>query len=293
MSLLDADTLRGLDALQGALRGQVRGQRAGDHRSLRKGPSVEFAEHRPYAPGDDLRRIDWNAYGRLDELVVRLSAAEEDVTLHLLVDASESMATGTPTKWHEAQRIAAAVGYASLTSGERVSLTVSLGGRTAPAAPLRGRGAWSRFERALESIVPEGRSCLDEAARRAITGPSGRDAAAVVLSDALDEGATLRCLALLSAARHSTTFVHLLSQDELDPRLDDDATLVDVETGERLDVAVDPGLLRAYSAKLDAFCREVETECQRRGVRYLAAFAAPPLLTLMARLFAAPARGAR
>ena len=101
-------------------RGRVKGER----RSLRRGHSVEFCDYRAYGVGDDLRYVDWNIYGRLDRLHVKLFVDEEDLCLHLIVDASASMNFGTPSKLDCAVRIAAALGFVGLVNLERVGVGV-------------------------------------------------------------------------------------------------------------------------------------------------------------------------
>lgn len=270
-TLLDPAFVRSLEGLRVALRRRVQGTRAGDHRTHRRGLSVEFAEHRPYTPGDDPRRIDWNAYARLGDLVVRLFVAEEDVTVHLLVDSSASMGFGAPSKLHRAQHLAAALGYLALTGSERVALSVSADGLARPSAPLRGRPAVPRLLAQLDALTPRGEAPLDSAAQRLLAGPSGRSAVAVVLTDALDDGGALRACARLAAARHDVTLVHLLCDDELHPAPDDGA-LVDSETGERLELARDDDALERYHHHLARWLADTAAACAKKGVRYVQAF---------------------
>ncbi len=271
-TLLDPAFVRSLEGLRVALRQRVKGVRAGDHRTHRRGQSVEFAEHRPYTPGDDPRRIDWNAYARLGDLVVRLFVAEEDVTVHLLLDASASMGFGTPSKLSRARRLAAALGYLALTGTERVSLSVSAADLARPVPALRGRAAVPALLKHLDALRPVGHAPLEQAASRAVTGPSGRSSVAVVLTDALDQGASLRACWRLAAARHAVTLVHLLCDDELRPPPDDVGTLVDSETGESLDLALDDEALERYQTHLRAWLADLAGQCARRGVRYVRAF---------------------
>src|ERR1700675_394857 len=112
--LLGPDVVRGLQGLRWrlALRARSGGGRA--HVARRRGGSSELQEHRPYAPGDDLRRIDWAAYARTGEPVLKVFRAEEDVVARILCDASASLGCGEPPKLHTARRLAAAIGYMTL-----------------------------------------------------------------------------------------------------------------------------------------------------------------------------------
>jgi uncharacterized protein (DUF58 family) len=283
-SLLDPAFVRELEQLRVELSRRIAGVRVGEHRSLRRGASVEFAEHRAYAPGDDPRRVDWNAFARLGELVVRLYAAEEDVTVHLVVDASRSMAFGEPTKLSVAARVAAAIGYLCLTGSERVSLSVSVGAEVATRATLRGRRKLPELLSALEAIDAKGRGPVERAVDVLLARHAGRPGVAVVLSDLFDEGAAISAARKLSAARHETAVVHTLSAAELDPEALGEATLVDSETGERLDLALDDATLEAYRARLSAWRADAEGALRKRGVRYVRAFPGDGLRDVVARV---------
>src|SRR3954470_16961757 len=124
-SLLDADFVRELSLLRRRLKVDVRSGGAGEHVARRRGGSAEFQEHRPYEPGDDLRRIDWLAFARSGQPVTKLFRAEEDTMVRIVLDASASLDFGTPSKLEAARRVAAAVGYLALASGQRSELWVA------------------------------------------------------------------------------------------------------------------------------------------------------------------------
>src|SRR5438552_14080060 len=129
-TVFDEAFLRQLERLLLLLRAPVRGGLKGGRRSVKRGQSVEFADYREYALGDDLRQLDWNVLARLEKLFVKLFIEEEDVTITILLDGSASMATGTPDKLQCAKRAAAAPGYIGLASEDRVAVS-GTGGRTA------------------------------------------------------------------------------------------------------------------------------------------------------------------
>ena len=114
--LFDEAFLRRLERLAVLSRRAMAGQMQGERRSPKRGQSVEFADFRPYAPGDDFRRIDWNAYARLERFFLKLFVEEQDLTVHLLVDTSPSMDWGEPNKLRFALRAAGALGYVALVS---------------------------------------------------------------------------------------------------------------------------------------------------------------------------------
>ena len=129
-TVFDEAFLRQLERLLLLMRSPVRGGLKGGRRSVKRGQSVEFADFRDYALGDDLRQLDWNVLARLEKLFVKLFVEEEDVTITVLLDGSASMASGLPNKLQFAKRAAAALGYIGLASEDRVTVSV-LGGRVA------------------------------------------------------------------------------------------------------------------------------------------------------------------
>lgn len=261
-----------MERLRLALRRRVAGARVGEHRAFRRGASVEFAEHRPYTPGDDPRRIDWNAYARLGELVVRLFVAEEDVTVRLLLDASASMGFGAPAKLDVARRLAAGLGYLALRGSERVALLVGAEDAVAQAPVMRGRERVHALLAALDAARAGGSTRLDLAADRVLARRATGPGVAVLFGDLLDDGATVRAATRLAAARHEVVVVHVLCEEELDPGADGATALIDGETGEALDLVLDADARGAYRAELARFLDESARALRRVGARYVQAF---------------------
>src|SRR5262245_632799 len=160
-----------LERLALASRRTFRGRVKGERRSPRKGQSVEFSDYRPYGIGDDLRYVDWNIFGRLDRLHVKLFVDEEDLCLHLLVDASSSMGFGHPTKLEYASRLAGGLGFVGLVNHERVGVGILRERMTEGWSPVRGRNQFPNLADFLSQLEPAGATNLNESlgnyARRA------------------------------------------------------------------------------------------------------------------------------
>ena len=139
--LLSPQLLAQLERLELVSRKVFRGRMKGERRSNRKGQSVEFADFRNYVAGDDLRFIDWNTYARLDRLFLKLFLEEEDLHFYALIDASRSMDFGTPTKFHYAKQLAAALGFIGLVRADRVRIETLGQPAGQPGPVLRGRPA--------------------------------------------------------------------------------------------------------------------------------------------------------
>src|SRR3954447_3410753 len=137
--LFDSTFLRKLDRLALLTRRAMAGDMQGDRRSPRRGSSVEFADFRSYVAGDDIRQIDWNLYARMERFFLKLFVAEEELTIHLLVDNTASMDWGEPNKFLYARRAAGAVGYIALASLGHVTVTALAAGAAGQLPGVRGK----------------------------------------------------------------------------------------------------------------------------------------------------------
>jgi uncharacterized protein (DUF58 family) len=267
-TVFDEKFLRQLERLLLLMRSPVRGGLKGGRRSVKRGQSVEFADYREYALGDDLRQLDWNVYARLEKLFVKLFIEEEDVTITLLVDASASMATGSPQKLTFAKRAAAALGYIGLASEDKVAVSALSGRTSRRRAALRGSGRVFRLLADLSAIEPaDGPTDLVAAARHAAAQLHGRGIV-VLLSDLLDPGAD-RVVRELAATGSELIVMHILSPEELDPALEGDLRLVDTETGEKVDITADLATIDAYKERVAAWKEGFADIAAKRRASYV------------------------
>ncbi len=275
-SLLDPAFVAELEVLRRRLEVRARSGRMGERGARRRGASVEFEDHRPYAPGDDLRRIDWAAYARSGEPVLKLFRADEDVVVRLVCDASLSMRVGNPSKLEAAKRIAAAIGYMALAGGERAQLVEATDRAAIRSASSRGKAGLAALLRAVSEVGPSGKTDLG-AAIDAVLRRSGRPGALVVISDFFDPGPVIPALTKASAAGHDVSLVQVLAPEELDPTLEGDLTLQDVETGDVLDVTVDGAAILAYRDRLHQLFSGLRAHARRFGSAYVRALSDGPL----------------
>lgn len=279
-TVFDEGFLRQLERLQLLMKRPVRGGLKGGRRSVKRGTSVEFADFRDYSLGDDLRQLDWNVLARLEKLFIKLYVEEEDITIHFLLDASASMVAGEPPKLLFAKRAAAALGYIGLASEDRVAVTslASRAGRRQVA--LRGSGRVFRLLAALSTIsAADGPTDLVASARHAAAQLTGRGVI-VLLSDLLDPGAD-RVIRELAATGSEVIVLHVLSPEELDPTLEGDVRLVDVESGDGIDVTVDLATIDDYKGRLAAWQEGFADLAAKRGVSYVPISTDLPLADLV------------
>ena len=267
-TVFDEVFLRQLERLLLLMRSPVRGGLKGGRRSIKRGQSVEFADYRDYSMGDDLRQLDWNVYARLERLFVKLFVEEEDVTITLLIDASASMATGHPAKLLFAKRAAAALGYIGLASEDRVAVSALSGRIARRRASMRGSGRIFRLLADLSSIEPaDGPTDIVAAGRHAAAQLHGRGVV-ILISDLLDPAAD-KIIRELAATGSELVILHVLSPDELDPQIEGDLRLVDIETGEGVDVTADLATIDAYKDRLATWKAGLADLAAKRRASYV------------------------
>jgi uncharacterized protein (DUF58 family) len=240
----------------------------GERLSRRKGQSVEFADYRNYVVGDDLRFLDWNLYGRLDRLFIRLFLEEEDLHFYILIDNSLSMNFGSPTKLHYAKQVAAALGFVGLVNMDRV-MVEAFNDRIVQSMPAaRGRRSMWRLMEFLEKLEPAGPSDLAVALRTFSLKCSGKGVV-VLISDFMDKDGYDEALRYLIARQLDIYVLQILSQEEIEPKIVGDLKLVDAEDDDVAEITVSAALLNRYKKNLNAFRSRLAEFCNRRGVSYL------------------------
>ncbi|MCU0685032.1 MAG: DUF58 domain-containing protein [Polyangiaceae bacterium] len=289
--LLSPDFLQELEALRRRLVVRAASGSAGERRSRRRGSSAEFEDHRPYSTGDDPRRIDWSAYARTGEPVIKLFRAEEDSVVRLLVDASASMRFGEPSKFDAARRFAAALGYMALAGSERAQLLGLREGRLEARPPSRGRVGVGRLLRELGALEASGAgglaSAIDLGLRQA-----ARPGWLVVLSDFFDPGTVTAALGRARAAGHVLGLVQVVAPEEIAPTFEGDLCLVDAETGQSVELSADADALNAYMRRFEALSASLEAFAKRHGATYLRLRSDEPVLPPLRRFVLGTTAGA-
>jgi uncharacterized protein (DUF58 family) len=275
-TLLDPAFVRELEALRRRVQVAVRSGGAGELAARRRGGSAEFQDHRPYAAGDDLRRVDWAAFARTGEPVLKLFRSEEDSVLRVLVDASASLGFGTPAKLDVAQRLAAAIGYLALANGQRVQVLVArepsgaARGRSLEriGAPRRGRDSLAALLGDLAAPLAGGSADLARALESAVQR-SARPGQLLVVSDFLDPGPVTHALSRACAAGHQVALLQVLAREEMEPSLDGDFSLVDAESQTEVELGMDATAIDAYVRRLAGLIEELRAWSRRHRASYV------------------------
>lgn len=262
--------------------GQARAQR----KTQIVGSGLEFADHRNYSPGDDMRNLDWKVFGRTGKLFLKLFEEEEDLHIYFLVDCSASMHLGTPDKLSYAKSIAAALAYIGLSNMDRVCIipfSSRLDGRM---PPTRGKAQIFKIFDFLSSIEVGQHTSLQEAFRTFVT-QNKRRGVVCVLSDFYDPTGFEEGLNFLRYHRFDPIMIHIFDERELNPTLAGEMQLVDCETGEVREVTVTESILRRYRQVWQDFCDELEGYCSQRDILYFRVPIQLPFDELVLRIFRA------
>ena len=268
--LFGPDFARRLERLKWILRRRLAGGGEGDRPGRRKGGLIEFADHRDYAPGDDVRYVDWNVFLRLEKLTVKEFAKEEDVPLLLLLDVSASMGDADEGKFRFARRLAAALGFVSLASRNPVRVLAFCEGERTHSRPFHGSDGLPGLLRFLEPLSPRGRTGLPAALREArASSPPGT--LTVLVSDLLDPGDPIQALAALATRGREVCVLRVVAPTEAAPALGGPVTLVDVETGETLDLDLGEPELERFRAARRAHEETFQRLARAHGIRFVSA----------------------
>ena len=269
--LIDSHLMARLDQLDVISRKIFAGKIQGERRSKRRGVSVEFADYRHYAHGDDLRFVDWNIYARLDKLFLKMFLEEEDLSLILVLDASTSMDWGEPNKFIFCQRLAMALGYIGLTNHNRVTLCSFSNGELSRLSNLRGKRRIREMGEWILNQESTGDSRFNDAMKSLALSRQGKGVM-IILSDFMFKEGYEKGLRYLSGGGYDTFLMQTLSPEEIDPGkhgLAGDLRLTDIEDEDTAEVTISAPLLKRYKENLDAYCGQLREFAVRRNVMHM------------------------
>jgi uncharacterized protein (DUF58 family) len=260
--VFDEDFYRKLENISIKARMTLSDGAAGGRKSKAKGSSVEFSDFREYTPGDDFRRIDWNAYGRFDRLFLRLFMEEREALLNIFLDCSRSMDFGDKNKAAMALRIAAVLAYLALNNLDRVCLNRLQDNTVVPSSSYMGKSSFQRALQYLEATDFSGLTNLSDCIKRRELKSRG---IAVVISDFFTEGSVEEAVKYLAYKKQQAVFIQILCDEEINPPLEGQMRLVDSETGNEMNLTVNQKLLKIYSNKLKSMQMSIKAAAKKYG----------------------------
>ncbi|TPV96324.1 MAG: DUF58 domain-containing protein [Myxococcales bacterium FL481] len=285
----DESFLRQLELLSVVSRRLLRGRQRGERKTRKVGSGLEFADHREYSAGDDIRNVDWNIQARLGQTLVRLFDEDEDLPLRLVVDVSDSMATREAGKLIYAQKIAAALAYVGLAGLDRVGLSCMSRAVHETLPAVRGKGRIFRVFEFLRQAPRGGPTDLRAGCAR-VAAESAQAGVTVVISDFYDLDGAFDGLNLLRFRQHQVVCVQVLDPVEADPRqsgLRGDVNLRDCEGSEAFEVTLKPSVLDAYHDAHERFCQTLGRAGTGPRIPYFRARIDDPFEDVVLRMFRA------
>ena len=280
--ILDGDFLDRLDAATLLLKTPMTGFFGGSRRARSYGNTVEFADFREYFPGDDIRRIDWNVYARFEKYFIKLFTDERQMHNQIYIDCSASMACGRPEKAAAALRVAAAFGYLSVASMDRVSYKLMKETTLEDIGfKITNKDSFYRAAQVLEDVEFEGDLDLE----KAIVGseaPGHDDGLTIIISDFMTESNWKKAIDFLLYHRREVMLIQVMSPDELYPDFDGrvhmmDSEALDIADGRNMRVVVTKKMVEAYQKAFDEYEKEIIDFCAARNVTFFTVLSDDPI----------------
>ncbi len=283
-SAFDSEFLKKLEYLYIVSKKIFSGRIKAERRSTRRGVSVEFADYRNYTPGDDFRYIDWNAFARLDELLLKLYEEREDLHIYFLVDVSQSMTYGELPKLIYAKRVAAALAYIGLSNLDRIGITAFNTTDMNRLPTERGKAKIFTVLNFLDQINGSGETDMEHAFQNFVH-QTKRRGLVVLISDLFDPKGFTAGLNMLKFQKHDLFVIHIIDEKEAEPSLLGDYHLVDVETDQLRPVTINENHIKRYQALFQKYCDDLDRYCRQREISLVRTMTKAPFEELILRIF--------
>jgi uncharacterized protein (DUF58 family) len=283
--LFNEEFLKKLEYLFVVSRKLFQGMLQAQRRVKKVGSGVEFSDHRTYSPGDDMRYIDWSAYGRSERLLLRLFQEEEDLFIYMLVDISASMHYGDPPKINYAKQVAAGLAYAGLANLDRVGIIPFAGNVAGRLPPTRGKGQIFKILNFLRGSKQTKGTTDTKTTANSFVHQNKRRGLAFVISDFYDPKNYQEGLNYLRYNKYDVVAIHVFDPTEATPDLSGDLEIVDCETGEARPVTITSGVLEAYKKEHAKYLNEVKDFCKKNQMQYTQAPTTTPFDELILKIF--------
>ena len=241
----------------------------GGRKSKAKGVSVEYSDYREYAPGDDITRIDWNAYGRFDKFFVKVFMEEREGVFNFFIDKSKSMDYGLVNKKDTALKVVAALSYIVLNNLDRVNISTMDSGSIENIKSAAGNKAFQRILRELESLEFKGSTDLTKSIKKRPLTPRG---VSVIVSDFFNNQGMKdleEALKYLAFKKQDIILVQILSEEELNPDFNNEITFIDSETNENIKMSLTPSIIKEYKSTLKIYKKSIEDLVRKYGGKFI------------------------
>lgn len=266
---IDETFLQRVETLQTVLKNNIAGLFGGNHKSKTYGSSCEFVDYRNYVPGDDITKIDWNAYARFETLYLKLYLDERQLHTKIYIDASQSMAFGDGKKAEMALKVAATLAYLSVTELDRVSIFVIRDSEvTEVISSLSGRERYFAEITKLNDVEFGGNCFISDALLPTQVGYG--DGLSVIISDFLTDADYESAIDYLADKRRDLMCVQVLTGEELNPKVRGKNVFFDSETaGKTYRKNINREVMRAYREAVAYVQDRLRGYCNARGAEYV------------------------
>ncbi len=264
--LFDKEFFQKLNRLKLAMNIRIDKGMSGARKSSAKGSSVEFSDFREYIPGDDIRRIDWNVYGRLDKLFIKQFMEEKEAFYHIFVDSSASMNFGEKKKSDMALKLAAVFVWLVQKQLDRVEILTLSDGRLDRTSPITGRSSFARMLDELEKVSFSGTTGINEAISRAKINGRG---VTIIISDFLDPEGIDEAIKFLTFKRQEVMLLQVLAHEEIE--FDEEGTFAikDMETSDEVRVTMSRQTIKNYQKTLESHNQKIQRLAKKYGCAYM------------------------
>ncbi|MBR1866554.1 MAG: DUF58 domain-containing protein [Lachnospiraceae bacterium] len=239
---------------------------SGIRKSGAKGSSVEFSDFREYMLGDDIRRIDWNAYGRTDKLYIKQFMEEKEGRFQIFIDTSKSMCFGEIPKSTMALQVAGALSYIILNNLDRVYIHEMKENSVTQGKGVTGASAFPHILAALNRIFFDGRTTLN---KTILSRPVAVGGVSVIISDFLDKEGIEEAVKYLAYKKQTIVLIQILSKEERQIAYEGTVNILDVETGERVKITMSNATIRQYGEQLQGLQESLKTLAGKYGADYI------------------------
>lgn len=272
--IFDNDFFQKLNTLTLGMKLRLQKGMGGARKSTAKGSSVEFSDFREYMLGDDLRRIDWNAYGRMNKLYIKQYMEEKEGLFHIFVDTSKSMCYGEKPKSLMALQIAGALSYVILNNLDRVFVDQIKDGILISGTGRCGRNSFRKILSELSAMEFEGRTDLKSSICKKQFSGAG---ASILISDFLDEQGMIDVISYLRYKKQEIVLIEISAREEIEVTAEGTVNIVDMETDEKLKVTVTKDVLKQYQIRKQEHSQNLRRLCEKYGMVYLEAVSDEPI----------------
>lgn len=262
MELFDSDFLKRLEYLSLVSRRVFRGQLLAQRRTKQLGGGIEFADHREYSAGDDLRYVDWNVFARYNELLLKRFQEEEDLHVYILLDASQSMNVGKINKFDYARRVAAALSYIALADMDRVSI-YAYSNQVHSVMPLtRGKDRVLTVLRYLDNLKTSGNATNLANVAKSLVHRAQRTGLVLIISDLFDQEGFRNGVDVLRHRKYEPHLIQIHTVEEAKPTWLGDVELEEIETGATRKITITERKLKQYRTLFDSFLLDIDKYCR-------------------------------